>query len=315
MFLILFFSYLLWKRSVLKRAGDPKLISALFKNHSSLKSGIKFSLLLIAFAFGCIALTNPRQPDDILGDERKGIDIVIALDVSNSMSADDVQPNRLLKAKDFISKLIDELPDDRIALMLFAGNAYLQMPLTFDHGAAKLYIAAASPGSIPSQGTVISEALDKSRLAFEEDSERFKSLILITDGETHDEDVLQKAEQLAVRGVMINTIGIGSSEGSAIRDTATGLQKRDETGRPVLSKLNDGILKEIAGTAKGTYVHLKNSDDALAAIKNQYLGIEKKSLTDASLFTFQTFYGWLALPMLLILILEIFITDRKKSAL
>lgn len=226
LFLVLYFVFLLWRRKSLKRSGDPKLVRALFKNHSHIKAAIKFSLLLIAFAFGCLALTNPRKPEGTPDVERKGIDIVIALDVSNSMSATDVPPNRLIKAKGFILNLIDKLPDDRIALLLFAGNAYLQMPLTFDHGAASLYVSAASHGSIPSQGTVISEALSKSKLAFEEGSDRFKSVILITDGETHDEDALVKAKELADRGVMINTVGIGSAEGSSIKDTATGIEKK-----------------------------------------------------------------------------------------
>jgi Ca-activated chloride channel family protein len=312
LFLLIYFGYLLWKRRAIRRMGNPELVKALSKNHSSLKSGIKFTLLLLAFALGCLALSNPRKPDGNSGEEKKGVDILIALDVSNSMLATDVPPSRLDRAKQFISRLVDRMPDDRVGLMLFAGNSYIQMPLTFDHGAAKIYVSAASPASIPSQGTSLSDALEKGQLAFEEESDRFRSIILITDGETHDENALKATEDLAAKGIMVNAIGIGSIEGTTISDTATGEVKKDESGNPVISKLNEDLLKEIANISKGTYIYLDSSEDAVKAILSQYAQIEKKALVDTSLFTYQTFYAWLALPMLILLLLEIFLTNRKN---
>jgi len=309
--LLIYAGYVLWKKKAARRIGDERLVKELTKSYSPLKSGIRFSLLLIAFALGCLALTNPRKPIDAPGDEKKGIDIVIALDVSNSMTATDIPPDRLQKAKAFINKLIDKLPDDRVGLLLFAGNAYLQMPLTFDHGAAKIYVGAATPGSIPSQGTSISEAMEKSKLAFEEGSERFKSVVLITDGETHDENAMEEAQEAAALGIMINTVGLGSPEGTTILDSA-GAEKKDEAGNVVVSKLNDAILKEIATISKGTYVHLQATDDAVAAITSQFADIEKKALTDTSLYNYESFYWWLVLPMFLFLVAELFISDRKK---
>lgn len=309
--LLIYWGYARWKRRTARKMGDERLIGTLTKNHSKLKSGIKFSLLLLGFALGCLALTNPRKPIDAPGEERKGIDVVIALDVSNSMTATDVPPDRLQKAKQFINKLIDKLPDDRVGLVLFAGNAYVQMPLTFDHGAAKLYVSAATPGSIPSQGTAISEALEKGRLAFEETSDRFKSMVLITDGETHDENAEEELQEAVQRGIMINTVGLGSPEGTTILDSA-GNVKKDEAGNTVISKLNDAILKNIATASQGAYVHLENSDEAVAQVVAQYAGIEKKALLDTSLFNYQPFYMWLVVPMLLFLLIEIFIQDRKK---
>ena len=309
--LLIYWQYVSWKKKASKRIGDDRLVKTLTKNHSSLKAGIKFTLLLLGFALGCLALTNPRKPIDAPGEERKGIDVVIALDVSNSMTATDVPPNRLQKAKQFVSKLIDKLPNDRVGLVLFAGNAYVQMPLTFDHGAAKLYVSAATPGSIPSQGTAISEALEKGRLAFEEASDRFKSVVLITDGETHDENAEEELQEAVERGIMINTVGLGSPEGTTILDSAGNI-KKDEAGNTVISKLNDTILKNIAAASKGTYVPLQNSDEAVAQITAQYAEIEKKALTDTSLFNYQPLYMWVAVPMLLFLLAEIFIPDRKK---
>jgi Ca-activated chloride channel family protein len=310
-FILLFLYFRLWKKKAVKRTGDAQLVKALSRNHSSLKTVFRFCLLLLAFACGCLALANPRRPDENSGEARKGIDIVVALDISNSMKATDIAPDRLARAKQFISKLIDNLQDDRIGLVEFAGNAYAQMPLTFDRDAARLYVSAADPSSITSQGTSLSDAFEKANFLFGDESERFKSVILITDGETHDENALEKLKELAAKGVMVNTVGIGSPEGSTIVDS-TGAVKLDAAGQPVVTKLNEAILQEIAKQTNGTYVHLQSSDAALKQVMDQFSQIEKKALGDTSLYTYETFYAWLAAPMLLLLITEIFVPDRKK---
>ena len=289
-----------------------QLVRFQFKNYSSAKSIVRFCLVTLAFAIGCIAIANPRKPDETSAEARKGIDLVIALDVSNSMLATDIAPDRLARAKQFISRLIDNLKDDRIGLVEFAGNAYLQMPLTFDQSAARLYVSTATPGAIPAQGTSIGDALQKADIAFGDETDRFRSIVLITDGETHDEDALKKAKELAGKGVMINTVGIGSAEGSTILDTATGTPKRDESGQVVVSKLNEQLLQQIAATTNGTYIHLESAEAAVKEVLAQYAQIDKKALGDTSLYTYRTFYAWLALPMLLLLLTEIFIPDRKR---
>lgn len=291
--------------------GDVHLVKELSKNHSSTKTIIKFSLVAIAFACGCIALANPRIPDKNSGEVRKGIDVVIALDVSNSMKATDIAPDRLSRAKQFISRIIDNLKDDRVGLVVFAGYGYAQMPLTFDYDAARLYVASADPANISAQGTSIADAFDKANLLFGKESERFKSIILITDGETHDENAMEKLKELADKGVMVNTVGIGSPEGSTIKDSS-GNVKTDASGQPVVSKLNEQILQQIAQATNGIYVHLQSSDAAVKQVMNQYTQIEKKALGDTSLYTYESYYTWLALPMLLLLIAETFLPDRKK---
>ena len=311
LFLLFFLLNIWWKRKALKKIGDPHLVRSLFSSYSPLKNVIKNCLLFLAFALGCIALANPRKPDKNSGEARSGIDIVVALDISNSMKAADVPPDRLSKAKQFMSKLVDNLKDDRLGLVLFAGNAYAQMPLTFDREAARLYIAAANPNYIAAQGTSIGDAFEKSDLLFGEESERFKSIILITDGETHDEDALDVAKELASKGVMINSIGIGSPQGATITDSS-GNTKKDASGKEVITKLNEEILQKIAAQTNGKYVHLENSDAALKEIMGQYSQIEKKALGDATMFNYNTFYHWMAIPMLLMLIAEIFLPDRKK---
>ncbi len=308
------FLYLLrWKGNTLNKIGDKKLVKLLIDNFSSKGFTVKFILLILAIATGIIAVMNPRVPGDTDGVERKGIDVAIALDVSKSMLAADLAPNRLERAKQFVNKLINEMPNDRIALILFAGKAYLQMPLTVDHGAASLFISSATPDAVPQQGTVISDALKMSAGVFNSAEKRFKTVVLISDGEDHDADAISTAKDLAAQGVMINAIGIGSPDGSSIVDPATGQNKRDEAGNTIISKLNEEGLKEIAQYTNGIYIRLQNSDDAIASIKSQLSQIERKAFGDVSQMNFKTYYIWFAVAMFILLLAENLIPERKKK--
>ncbi|MBD0333272.1 MAG: VWA domain-containing protein [Chitinophagaceae bacterium] len=312
LFILFFISYSLWKKRAAKRIGDLRLVKQQYTSYSSLKSVLKFILIVAAFALGCIALANPREPDEMSSETRSGIDIIVALDVSNSMLATDELPNRLQLAKQMVLKLMDRLPDDRIGLVLFAGSSYLQMPLTFDHNAAQMYVSGASTTAIPAQGTAVGDALQKCNIAFDKNTERFKSVILISDGETHDEDALEVSKELASEGIMINTVGIGSPGGSTIIDTTTNNPKRDEFGNVVVSKLNEQFLQQLAASTNGIYIHLTNTDKAVNTLIQQLSQIEKKALPDTSLLVYKNYYFWLALPVLLLLITEIFMGDRKR---
>lgn len=309
--------YLIYRRNrrkAVKKLGDPKLVKLLLKNTSPAKRLIKFVLLIVLFACGCIALANPRRPDLNSGEARKGIDIAIALDVSNSMLAPDMAPNRLTRAKQFITRLMEHLPDDRIGLVLFAGNAYVQMPLTFDQDAAHMYVANASPSNITAQGTSIADALKKCEMIFGTQQDRFHSIVLITDGETHDENAMEMVTTLASKGVMINTVGIGSASGAAIIDSS-GAPKKDPSGNVVITKLNEPLLQQMAAATHGKYIHLETTDAAVDQILAQFNQIDKKALGDVSLYNYNTYYQWLAVPMLLFLLIELFLPDRKKVAI
>lgn len=310
--LLLYAAYLLWQKRTAKKIGDERLIAHLTKSHSAIKSRVKFFLFLFAFTLGCLALANPRKPDDASAEIRKGIDVVIALDVSNSMLATDISPNRLAQAQNLLSSLIDKMPNDRIGFIVFAGNAYTQMPLSTDHQAAKLFVSTATPNMVPEQGTAIADALLQSNAAFEEGSQRFKTIILVTDGETHDEDAVPTARQLAKKGVMVNTVGLGSTQGASIMDTVSGTPKKDENGQVVISKLNEPLLQELASETNGVYVHLQSSASALTAILDQYKDVDKKALVDTTGLSYESFYWWLLLPMFLLLLFEIFLPDRRK---
>lgn len=295
-----------------KRIGDAHLVKALIRNFSSALFNLKFGIVSIAFAAGVLTAMDLRKPGGAEGVSRKGIDLVIALDVSKSMLATDLAPNRLERAKQFIGKLMSKMPDDRIGLVVFAGNAYLQMPLTTDHGAAQLFVSAANPDAIPQQGTVISDALRMSANAFLAAERRFKAVVLISDGEDHDEEAIKTAKELSEQGMMINTIGIGSPEGSYIPDPATGQNKKDPGGNDVISKLNETELKEIAANTNGVYIRLQDSDEAVRLLQEQLSQIESKAFDDVSLLNFKAYYWWFAIAMLALLVIEFFIPETKK---
>lgn len=311
LFVLLFILLVNWKRRVSRRIGDEKLVRALTANYSSRLFTLKFILLVLAFAAGAVAAMNLRKPGGEEGFSRKGIDVVVALDVSRSMLAADLPPNRLERAKQLIGKLMNAMPDDRIGLVLFAGRAYLQMPLTPDHRAVALYTASAGPDAFPMRGTVISEALRQCATAFNPEERRFKTVVLISDGEDHDEEAVRTAKELAAQGMMVNTIGVGSPEGAFIPDS-TGANKKDEAGNVIVSRLNEEELKQIAAETNGIYVRLQDSDEAIQRLLQQFSGIERKAYGDVSLMNFKTWYGWFAAAMLILLLAEYFIPETKK---
>jgi Ca-activated chloride channel family protein len=311
--IVLFILLLRWKKNVVRKMGDKKLVGELTNNFSPRLFNLKFILLLLALVAGVITIMNLRRPADSDSLSRKGIDVVIAMDVSKSMLATDLQPSRLERAKQFVTRLMNEMPNDRIALVLFAGKAYMQMPLTTDHRAAQLFVSSAGPDAVPQQGTVISEALKMSAKAFNNTDRRFKAVVLLSDGEDHDPEADKTSRDLSEEGMMINTIGIGSVEGANIIDPTTGENKKDEMGNVVITKLNEDELKLIADNTNGVYVRLQSSDDAVAAIKKNLSQIETRAYGDISLMNFKTYYWWFAGAMLIFLLTEFFIPERKKG--
>ncbi len=312
--LVVFTGLQRWKKRSIKKMGEPALVRSLLHNFSQTRYIIKFVLILLAFAIGVTAVMNLRKPGGPDGVNRKGIDVIFALDVSKSMLANDLAPSRLERAKQLIYRLMKEMPNDRIGLILFAGKAYLQMPLTHDHASAQMFVASASPGAVPAQGTVIGDALKLSYEAFEASETRYKAVILLSDGEDHDPTALTQATDLATHGLMVNTVGIGSAQGAHITDATTGDIKKDEMGNPVITKLNEKELSDIARITNGIYVQLQSSDQAAKQIQAQLAQIEQKVAGDISLMSFQTYFWWFAGAMLLLLIGEIFIPERKKRA-
>jgi Ca-activated chloride channel family protein len=311
--LLLFVGYLMWRTRAVKKMGDPQLVRTLFKGHSKPKTIFRFVLFFLAFAMGCIAIANPRIPEGGDSTVRKGIDMVFVLDVSNSMLATDVEPSRLAKAKSFMTQSLKQLPDNRVGMVIFAGQAYVQLPLTTDYSAAQLFINAATPEMVEAQGTAVGDALQKAELAFASSVERYKAIVLITDGETHDEAATGVAQELSTKGIIINTVGIGSVEGTTIIDPETETPRVDAGGSPVISKLNEAILKEVATVSKGDYIHLQETGAAVQALTQSFATADKKALLDTSLLNYNSLYLWLVVPMLFFLLAEMFFPERKKG--
>lgn len=313
-FLLLFIAVKRWKRKTARKIGEPNIVKAMLLRYSPHRFNFKFFLLSLAFAFGVLAAMSLRKPGGSDGVIRKGIDVVFALDLSKSMLAKDVAPSRLERAKELISKMLNSMPNNRVGLVWFAGKAYVQMPISGDHSAAQMFLADASPEIIPMKGTVIGDALDESLKAFGERETKFKAVILVTDGEDHDEKALELSKDLAKRGLMVNTIGIGSPQGTYIPDDSTGGNKIDETtGREIVSKLNEGLLQQIATNTNGVYVHLNNTNDAIKKVSEQLKQIDTKVSGDMSLMSF-SYYFWIFVAlMLLALLIEQLLPEGKKN--
>ena len=311
-FMILLYLFIIRKKkNTLNKIGDPLLVNKLIKDYSPQKFLLKFNLILLAFVAGVVALANPRTPQGSTVVSRNGIDVMIALDVSKSMLAEDIKPSRLERAKQFISKLIDRLPEDRIGIVVFAGRAYLQMPLTTDHPAAKMYLSSATPDVVPTQGTVIGDALKMCYNAFNTDEKKYRAVVLISDGEDHDESAIKITKTLAGEGVMINTIGIGSPEGTTILDPANNENKKDAAGNVIITKLNEEELRNIATSGNGLYQLFTNTDEVVVNLDAQLKSMGQHSITENSLVDYKSFFPWLLSIAFIVLLAELFISEKR----
>ncbi len=311
--LLLYFFVLDYKRRTALRIGDARLVQELTREYSARRFRFKFLLIVSAFVLLALALANLRYPTGTEKVTRNGIDVMIALDVSKSMLAQDVKPSRLERAKQVLGKLLDKVTNDRFGIVVFAGKAYLQMPLTGDHGAAKMYLSTATPDVGPTQGTVIGDALEMCKSSFDAREKKYKSVILISDGEDHDEGAIKMAEQMAGEGIVINTIGIGSPQGSTIMDPGTNEVKKDVNGNVVVTRLNEDELRNIAAKGKGIYQLFTNTDEVVSTLDKQLSNMDQREVTEDSLVNYRNYFTYFLFAALLLLILEIIIGEKNKS--
>lgn len=310
--ILLYFMLVRWKRKSQKKIGDPLLVQQLTREFSLRKFTLKIIVFIIGFALLGFALAGLVKPDGTQKINRKGIDIMVAIDVSKSMLAQDVQPSRLERAKQLISKIIANAPEDKIGLVIFAGRAYLQMPLTVDHEAAKMFLATASPDDVPTQGTVISDALKMCYSTFNLKEKTYKTIILISDGEDHDNDAIKISRQIGKEGVMINTVGIGSPQGAPIMDPETNTYKTDDKGNTVITKLNQEELSKIAENGNGIYQLYSNTDEVAKNIKNKLSGIGQATVSDTSYESFSQYFQYILAIAFILFLIEFFISEKKK---
>ncbi|MHB1921334.1 MAG: VWA domain-containing protein [Chitinophagaceae bacterium] len=314
-FLLFFLAVLLWKRRSIKKIGDPELVEQLFTGYSLKRYRLKFILLFFAFFLGVIGLANPQMGDKMEKITRKGVDVVIALDVSKSMLSQDVQPDRLERAKQLVNDLLDKMSNDRVGLVVFAGNAYLQMPLTVDFSAARMYLHTVNPDMVPTPGTDIGQAIARSNEAFDQQERKHKAIILITDGEDHDPTALEETQKAFADGVVVHTVGIGSVEGSPILDPDTGHYMKDSKGQTVISRLNQKELEEIAAAGHGIYQHLDNPDEVAKNLEAQLEKMGQKEYGENIFTDYKSYFQYFLGVALVLLLMECFIPEVKKPIL
>lgn len=308
--------FMISRKRSLRKMGDPRLLDRLAPDKPSTKHQLKFILTSLAVAFLVIALANPQIGRKREKVKRQGVDLMIAIDISRSMLAEDIRPNRLARTKQFVSQLIDELGGDRVGLILFAGNAYLQVPLTSDYVALKSLLKTVSTELAPSQGTAIGEAINMATQSFEEGQTEYKSMLIISDGEDHEGDALEAAREAAENGMVILTMGVGTPEGSPIpvyrNGKRTSDRKRDKNGSIVLSKLNETMLQQVAAAADGHYARLGQGRQEVGEVIRFLAGMEQKEFDERVVTDFQDQFQWFLGLAILLMAIEYFVTEKRN---
>lgn len=315
---VLAVAHYLWmfrKRRNLKRYGDPVLLRPLMKDVSRLRTEIKFWLLQFSLLFLVIALARPQYGTKVETRKRNGIEAIIAMDVSNSMLAEDVRPNRLEKAKMMISNLVDNMTDDKIGLIIYAGQAYVQLPITSDYVSAKMFLETISPSQIEMQGTDIASAIDLASKSFTSQQGVSRAIFVITDGEDNEGGAVEAARVAAQKGIHVYVLGVGEPTGAPIPVPGTGRYITDNEGNTVMSRLNEDMCREIANAGHGNYIYVDNSSSAQKKL-DKYVENLGRTEMESSVFSeydeqFQSFL----LLSLLFLLADVFILERENHIL
>lgn len=311
-FLAAFYLYSNYKRRKnIRRFGDPALLAQLMPDVSKYRPNIKFWILFVAIGLFSVLLARPQFGSKLETVKRK-VEVIIALDISNSMLAQDVQPSRLEKAKRLISRLVDELANDKVGMIVFAGDAFTQLPITSDYISAKMFLESINPSLISKQGTAIGEAINLATRSFTPQEGVGRAIIVITDGENHEGGAVEAAKAAAEKGIQVNVLGVGMPEGSPIPAEGTNDYRRDREGNVIVTRLNEAMCQEIAKEGKGIYVRVDNSNSAQKAI-NQEVNKMAKSDVESKVYTeFNEQFQAIAWIILLLLLVEILILDRKN---
>ena len=304
------------RKRILRRFSNPAILQQLIPGATRYKRGLKLFLITTAFALLIIALANPQIGTKLEKVKRQGVDILIALDVSNSMNAEDFKPSRLENAKRQISLMLDRLENDRIGLIVFAGTSYLQLPLTTDYGAARLFLSTIDTDIVPVQGTAIGSAIRLAVKSFVQGEKKFRVIIVISDGENHEDDAIEAAKDAADDGVFVHTIGMGSPSGIPIPEYRNGVVvgfKKDLDGNVVITKLDEATLQQIASAGKGKYVRATSSQNEMEALFREVQSMEKKDF-GANVFTdFEDRFQYPLGAALFLLLLDLIISERKST--
>ena len=312
---VLFIMVLYRKKKNLREFGNPDLVHQLIPFSSRYKQALKFFLLFAGLAFTILAVANPEIGTKFEEVKRAGVDIMIALDVSGSMKAEDIKPNRLESAKQEISQMLDKLQNDRVGLIIFGGESYLQLPLTTDYSAARLILSTIDVDAVPVPGTAIGSAIRLAMKSFVAGEQKHKVLVLITDGENHEDDAIAAAKEAHEEGIVIHTIGMGLPDGAPIPVVQDGRvvgYKKDAGGNTVVTKLDEQALTQIAETGGGKFIRASNQQNELDAILKEVESMEKKEF-GAKVFTeYEDRFQIFLIAAFFVVLLEFFISERQN---
>ena len=298
----------------IRRFGDETLVHDMMEDVSNIRPKVKFWLLTAALALLIIALARPQMGTRISREKRQGIEAIICMDISNSMLASDVVPSRLSKSKLLVENMVDKFVNDKVGLIVFAGDAFVQLPITSDYVSAKMFMHGITPSLIASQGTDIAAAINLALHSFTPDEKTGKAIIVITDGEDHEGRALEMAQEAKEQGVRVFILGVGTKNGSAIR-TSDGHYLTDNTGQTVISRLNEEMCKEIAEAGSGTYIHVDNNSEAQERLDNEIAKMQKGEVEAVVYSEYAEQFQALGIIALLLIIIEIIVLERKNHLL
>ncbi len=313
---VVFLLVLWWKKSTQRKFSNPELLEKLAPNSSTFKSVLKLIFLVLGISFLVLALVNPKMGVKLKTVKRQGVDVVFALDVSRSMLAEDIAPNRLEKSKQIISKIIDKLGSDRVGVIIYAGNSYPLLPITTDHAAAKMFLQNANPDLVSSQGTAISEALELAKTYYNNDEQTNRFLIIISDGEDHQEETKQIAQNLSNEGVKVYTIGVGTEKGGLIPLKLNGSligYKKDNKGEAVNTQRKASVLQGIADAANGQYIDGNKTEKPVKAIAEIIEKAEKNEFETKQFSDYKDQFQWFLGIGILFLLIDIFLLEKKTK--
>lgn len=299
----------------LRKFGDPKLLRSLMPDVSRFRPAVKFWILQGALALLVVMLARPQFGTKISNEQRTGIETIIAMDISNSMLAEDITPSRLDRSKMMVENLVDHFTNDKIGLLVFAGDAFVQLPITSDYVSAKMFLSSIDPSMMATQGTDIARAIDMATHSFTQEEGIGKAIIVITDGEDHEGGALEAAEAAKKAGMRVYVLGVGSTQGAPIPIPGTGDYMKDNTGNTVMSALNEDMCRQVAQAGGGAYIHVENNSAAQDQLDNELSKLAKKETTSTVYSEFDEQFQAVAILALLLLILEICIFDRRNPLL
>ena len=302
----------LQKRKAIKRLGNPEILSQLMPEVSPKRQFLKFWFIFGAVAAIIFVIAGPQFGSKLETVKRQGVEIMVCLDVSNSMLAEDVSPNRLEKSKQMLSKLTDGFTDDKVGLIVFAGDAFTQLPITSDYISAKMFLTSINPSMVSAQGTSIGAAINLAARSFTPNETSDKTIVLITDGENHEDDAIGAASAAAEKGIHVNIVGIGLPKGGPIPLQGTNNYMKDKDGNVVITMLNEQMCQEIAAAGKGMYVRADNTNSALKALQKEIDKMKKTELDSKVYSEYDEQFHLVAWIALFLLIVELLIFDRKN---